>query len=131
MNKTYNITEDEHIEITIEGYTQRLILAVWRYIEFLSDEIGIDDPIEIINEIEDSLTNCYLEHMLEDTENENYNDPDIIYIIEHEKKLKHAIWRHMEFLIAYVGIDYDQITDIIDNLIRESIRKYSPMEELS
>lgn len=132
-DRTYNITEDEHLEITIEGYDQRLKFAVYHQMEFLSEEIGIDDPAVVIREIEDALSDYYLEHALEyeDIDDDSKEkDPNVTSIKEHDKKLKLAVWRHMEFLMNCVGIDDHRVIDVIDESIEKYIREYSPMEEL-
>ena len=129
--RSYDITEDEHLEITIEGHNQRLKLAVYHQIEFLSEEIGIDEPVVVIREINNSLSDYYLEHAeRKDIENYSDEDPNTIDIWEHDKKLKLAVWRQMEFLIGHVGLDYDRVIDMIDDLTQEYIKEYSPMGEL-
>lgn len=130
--ENWNIAEDPIIT-SIDEHEKKLKFAIWDQMEFFSEEIGIDDPAMVIREINDSLSGYYLEHASEYEdidEDSKEGDSDTIDILEHEKKLKLAVWCHMEFLVGDVGLDYDKVIDMIDESIEKYIREYSPMGEL-
>ena len=64
--KNCNIPEEDQIKAIIEEYDQKLKTAIWDQMEFLSEDIGIDNPERVIDTIRDSVEEYFAEYSPKD-----------------------------------------------------------------
>ena len=61
-NETYNNDDEDRIITAIGERDDRLKFAVWDYMEFLSEEMRIDNPEKVIDTIRDAIEEYFLEY---------------------------------------------------------------------
>lgn len=128
--KNQNIVEEFNVNIE----EQNLKFAVWDYMEYLSEKLGIDEPSEVISLTVDFLeTFCYDFPDLSEFGDEDYTivyDSEDMEIKNQIHKLRCAIWEHMDFCMYDLEIsDFNEIIDMTSNLINKFVLEYEPMTE--
>lgn len=62
MNINENYRPEDFITTIIEERDLKLKFAIWDQIEFLSEDMGIDNPEKIINTIRNNIESYFLEY---------------------------------------------------------------------
>lgn len=128
--KNQNIVEEFNVNIE----EQNLRFAVWDYMEYLSEKLGIDEPFEVISLTVDFLeTFCYDFPDLSRFGDEDYTivyDSEDMEIKNQIHKLRCVTWDHMDFCMYDLEIsDFNEIIDMTSDLINKFVLEYEPMTE--
>jgi len=128
--KNQNIVEEFNVNIE----EQNLRSAVWLYMGYLSEKLGINEPSEVI-----SITVDYLELDLfsfpdvfgfEEKCNDVIYDSHDLEIKNQNKKMRFAIWVYLDFCMYDLEInDFDEIANMTSDLINKFALEYEPMTE--
>ncbi len=135
---------DRSIEFFIQGETleeiisiqeQKVKSAVCIHMEFLSWEIGIDEPSEVMDEILDSMDEYHTDfpsvnEYFERREHNKIEGETEKIIEEFNQRLKFAIQEHVGFLSNFLEIDdFDTVVMMIDLLVYRAFLEYVPWRE--